>query len=486
MYTVTGKACPIIPIQAAKDSRTCHVLPHLQTRKDREHFRPTSQPIKPSLARPIQIENMQPPKPDQLPPHLRPPKTDKVPTLRTQKQFQSTTETVNIDSLPPHLRPPKAAKVCQKEVPQKQLQSTIPATKAGLPPHLRPPKSVEELAQHTFPNYVQGMISTKSLSRIPPHLRKPIGQAVSPSNFTDISLSPSNFPIEGICPSFGKTSSTAGLIEPTLSWASHIEPMGESVGVETGRKVEPNGHGYLSPHCRPNFSKISICGKKVAPVEQSKNGGNIATRTNEPNIEPVTAFKGRQYSIEEMLKIGSNPSLKKPHFTHSAMMYNICSFTKDNKTPNVVPLTRESLVSKTGAAPPRSIKSANTFERNISETSIQLQSTDDKSPHGKASPDCRNEIAHEDIGLRDWNGSWAPAPCSWENERNSFNNKFIPTYINIWNRGNGVFKSVDTTAERFLSGEGPVNTLHGTLMDTPQAPAAFPGEYHRSIRVVFI
>jgi hypothetical protein len=135
------------------------------------------------------------------------------------------------------------------------------------------------------------------------------------------------------------------------------------------------------------------------------------------------------------------------------------------------------LLSKTDVAPP-GVKTTR-LDCNVSDTGVEdLTSTADLNPEADAIPDSRNNIAPEAIGLQDWDGTWAPAPASWENERNGFSNDFIPTYINIWNRANGDFPNPDLTNPTYISGERVVNTWNGALVTPNEYPLCFPSKLH--------
>jgi hypothetical protein len=193
-----------------------------------------------------------------------------------------------------------------------------------------------------------------------------------------------------------------------------------------------------------------------------------------------TSGEGSQHTIQELTKHGKQPDLSKPIEVHTATMLGICSPAESTKPD---PLTRDALIKIAGAAPCESAISG--VEQAVSDDGVdevvQLQNEKANS-HDKQQldddrriPDVRGNIAPEAVDLHEWDGSWAPVPCSWEYERNGFCNAFIPTYIAEWRKAIELDdnQTVDMKADEFTTGTSAL--CNKNFLEPIQHPLSYPG-----------
>jgi hypothetical protein len=128
-------------------------------------------------------------------------------------------------------------------------------------------------------------------------------------------------------------------------------------------------------------------------------------------------------------------------------------------------LTKDALVKQTGVAPVESKHSS-------------LKISDDGVEEVEQRRDVRGVLADKFTDLQDWDGSWAPPPCEWENDRQFCSKDFVPAYIKAWigEQKSLPAMTVNTQCIEFSPLACPVRgDVFDPVVDHPTAyPGAFP------------
>jgi hypothetical protein len=374
-----------------------------------------------------------------------------------------------------------------------EVSTTAPLKSSDyIPPHLRPKSDFEKVSLASK-NYAAGAISSGELrTTSQPEFtdttnasqRKPMTQ-VSPS-LTPRATSGGNGEIHPTIPAkaaalsadISGTSTQASSSRPSFNLACSWEEFTRSRETWTTTDVVHTTVDHPKALPMNTTSYTNAATSSTMKSTQEKQHPSIS---HSPADCASASSKGRQYTIKELVKLGKPLDMSRPIEIHNAIMLDICGSVGRRKPD---PLTRDALIKITGAAPPESVISG--VEKAVSddgvEESVQLQSEKVDSHNkqelesDKPVPDARGNLAPEAIGLQEWNGSWAPVPCSWEYERNGFCNAFIPRYIAEWRKDieQEDSQTVDMKADEFTTGTSAL--CNKKFLEPIQHPISYPGE----------
>ncbi len=275
-----------------------------------------------------------------------------------------------------------------------------------------------------------------------------------------------------------------------------IDPMGTKTN--TTRAVI-----QLPPDC---YSRTLAPGRDGPKLQvEVKEKGNVTSGVPWPVQEVLTMSPGKesQTATTEQVEKGKQPELVEPKIFSTAELPLVDTrvqqtdreFVKDiqdiilfevmNPQPGFLDLTRDALIRETGGAPKEN--SGSGVDQFVSDAGIEAPAASDdvKSPKNDVAQvgDSRGYLAEPDDSLQQGDGSWMPVPCSWENERSSFQNGFIPQYIAMWAKTvPAVAGRVDTDRDEFKSGLSPLSLFN---FEEPLAqPLCYPGKVITCFREV--
>jgi hypothetical protein len=246
----------------------------------------------------------------------------------------------------------------------------------------------------------------------------------------------------------------------------------------------------------PDCYSTKLAPGRDRPKLQAKvrEEGDVTPGTPWPVQEAHTMSPGKesQANATEQVKKGKQPDLVEPKVFSTAeipladtrVQQTDQEFVKDiqdiilfevmNPQPGILDLTRDALIRETGGAPKDT--SSIGVDQFVSDDGIEVPvaSVEVNSPDAHVG-DSRGYLAEPDDTLQQGDGSWMPVPCSWENERPTFQNAFIPQYITTWAKTvPPITGKVDTDRDEFKSGLSPLSHLN---FEEPLAqPLCYPGK----------
>jgi hypothetical protein len=251
----------------------------------------------------------------------------------------------------------------------------------------------------------------------------------------------------------------------------------------------------LPPDCYS--TKLALGRDRPKLQANVREEGDVTPGTLWPVQEAHTMSPGKESQTDatKQVKKGKQPELVEPKVFSTAEMpladarvqqtdqefvkdiQDIILFEVLNPQPGISDLTRDALIRETGGAPKdTSSIGVNQF---VSDDGIEVPVASDEvnSPNNADAHvgDSRGYLAGLDDTLQQGDGSWMPVPYSWENERPTFQNAFIPQYIITWAKTvPPIAGKVDTDRDEFKSGLSPLSHLN---FEEPLAqPLCYPGK----------
>lgn len=252
---------------------------------------------------------------------------------------------------------------------------------------------------------------------------------------------------------------------------------------------------HLPPDC---FSTKLAPDRDIFKLQKKNTRDNNMTgEALQPASQANTSFTGKhsQSTIKEKVEQEKQPELVEPKTYSTAEMplsdtdvhqtpheyikdvQEVILYEVRNPQPAILDLTREALIHETGAAPKDSAGSS--LDGFVSDDGVgNLSTIDNVKSFEKVTVyagDSRGYLAEKDNNLQQFDGTWMPAPISWEEDRSGFNNSFIHEYIATWIKtvvpASG---KIDTNRDEFKSGLSPL--CHLKFDEPVSQPLSYPGK----------
>lgn len=308
--------------------------------------------------------------------------------------------------------------VLPEVVPAEILELKV-ANLEGDVPNIIEPNTVEPIVDQ--PKAAKFVAQTKSESKHPVSAFPP---PITPALAITDSAAPSNMPIVATLPSENPmNASQAFQVDPKVvkfkEWMANRNSAGDSASAKTDSQT--------SAQNRINAWNQAATGKASAQIsmdpdhrglDRPPRGINAPThakgtvRPQETVIRKATVEQGKEaflYSAPSSGGWGNKPT--------ATDLNNIITEAALVPANNGEKLTKDVINEKLG--PSASNNNSNSFDAKISEEGVATTSKENvRNAQGK-------DPAEE---LLDWDNSWRPAPCDWE-DRANFDNSYMTAYI---------------------------------------------------------